>query len=105
MFLDNIKISIANSLNEKIEGLMNKKNITEGLFIQNCNSIHTFNMFDNIDILFLDFDNKIIFKFINTPINQIIIVNKKTNVLELPKYTSLKYKINDKLIFKFKNVI
>lgn len=100
-----IKIKIAKSLAEKIKGLMGIKNITEGLLIPYCNQIHTYNMLDNIDVLFLDYNYKVIYKFINVPKDKIIIVNKNTHVLELPKYTSINIKLGTTLPFKDKDII
>ncbi len=98
-----MKINIARDLNTKVIGLMGKKNITEGLLIPKCNAVHTYNMLDNIDILFLD-NNKILFHFVNVLPNQIIVVNKNTSVLELPKYTSINYHIGDYLSFLNSNI-
>lgn len=100
-----IKINIAQSLEAKIKGLMGIKEINEGLLIPYCNSIHTYYMEDNIDVLFLDYNYQVIDKFMNVSQNKIIIVNKKTHVLELPKNTSLYIKLGDYLSFKDKNII
>ena len=99
-----MKINVAYDLKSKVIGLMNKRNITEGLLIPNCNSIHTYNMLDNIDILFLDLNYQIVFKFINVSPNKIILVNKNTSVLELPKFTSTNYQLGDYLSFLNSNI-
>lgn len=56
------KIKIANSFDERLVGLMFKKEMSEldGLLITPCNSIHTFFMRFNIDVYFLDKNNKVI---------------------------------------------
>ena len=73
-------------------GLMFKKNINEYLLFENCNSIHTFFMFENIDIIFLDKNNKILKKLIDVKPWKILICKKAKKVIELPKNT-LKSKI------------
>ena len=100
-----IKIKIAKNLEDKLIGLMGIKPINHGLLIPNCNRIHTYNMLDNIDILFLDLNYKIIFKFMNVTPNKIIMTNKNTHVLELPKHTSINYSLGDYLSFKDKNIV
>ena len=46
---------------KKLFGLMNKKNISYGIKINNCNSIHTFFMKENIDVCITDKTNNIIY--------------------------------------------
>ena len=103
-----IPIKIAKSFREKLQGLQNKKNITYGLLIPNCNHIHTFFVNDNIDILFLDERNSIIYKYQNMPPFRTIKLYKgikKTSVLELPKNTSNNLKIGDILTFENEHII
>lgn len=102
------KVYIADTLKKKIKGLIGKKNINYGLLIPKCNRVHTYFMKENIDILGLDRNNKVIFKYENAFPNQIILINnneKNTSVLELPKNTSKSIKINDILFFKNKYII
>ena len=104
----NISIKIAKSFYEKLQGLQHKKKITYGLLIPNCNHIHTFFVHDNIDILFLDERNSIIYKYQNmSPFRTIKLYEdiKKTSVLELPKNTSNNLKIGDILTFKDEHII
>lgn len=103
-----IEIKIAKTLKEKMNGLMFKKNIDYGLLIPNCNHIHTFFMKDNIDVLFLDERNSVIYKYQNMPINRTFKVYEdinKTSVLELPKNTSHKVRIGDILTFESEHII
>ena len=103
-----IPIKIAKTTKEKLTGLQHKKEITYGILIPNCNHIHTFFVHDNIDILFLDERNSIIYKYQNMPPFRTIKLyenNKKTNVLELPKNISNSLKIGDILTFKDKHII
>ena len=92
-----MKILIAKSFKEKLLGLMNKKNIDYGLLIENCKSIHTFFMLENIDVLLLDKDNRVL--MINRDIkpNKVLLFKnkKRTNILELPSNSSLNIKVND----------
>lgn len=92
-----MKIVIANNFKDKLLGLMFKKNIDYSLLIKNCKSIHTFFMKENIDVLLLDKNNKILDIKRNIKPNKIVIFKnkKRTNILEMPNNSSLKYKIND----------
>ena len=104
LIIDNNKILIkkANSFYKRFLGLMGKKNIDYGLLFKKTNSIHTFFMKENIDIIGLNKNNEVIFKALNIPKNQIIKINNKqknTSVLELPSNTSKKFKIGEKLTF------
>lgn len=99
-----MKILIADNFKDKLLGLMNKKNINYGLLIKNCKSIHTFFMLENIDILLLDQNNRILKINRNVKPNKILIFNnkKRTNILELPNNSSIKFKVND--IIDFNNL-
>lgn len=104
LIIDNNKILIkkANSFYKRFLGFMGKKNFNYGLLFKKTNSIHTFFMKENIDIIGLNKNNEIIFKALNIPKNQIIKINNKqknTSVLELPSNTSKKLKIGEKLTF------
>ena len=88
---------------KKLFGLMNKKNISYGIRINNCNSIHTFFMKENIDIIGLDKNNIVIYKYENLGKNRIIKINNKineTSILELPQGYSKFIEMNNKLIIK-----
>ena len=56
------RVKMANTMDERMIGLMMKKDLVgyDGLLIVPCNSIHTFFMRMNIDVLFLDKKNKIV---------------------------------------------
>jgi len=96
-----MKIITAESFKDKLIGLMGKKNINYGLLIKNCSSIHTFFMLENIDVLLLDQNNRILMINRNVKPNKILIYNnkKRTNILELPSNSSLNLKINDIIDF------
>ena len=95
-------IIIAKSFLKRLWGLMGQKDINYGMLFPKCNSIHTFFMKENIDIIGLDENNEVIYKYENLPKNKIIKINyerKKTSILELPKHASSKIKIGTILIF------
>ncbi len=95
------KIVIAKSFFKRLFGLMGKKNIDFGILFPKCNSIHTFFMKENIDIVGLDENNEVIYKYENLPKNKIIKINndrKKTSILELPKSASSKIKVGTILL-------
>lgn len=85
---NNIEIKEAKGLFNRFIGLMFKKNITYGLLFKNCKSIHTFFMFDKIDVIATDKDDNIIKKYKNLKPWKILIAPKGTkNIYELPKNT------------------
>ena len=86
----------ATSFKKRLIGLMGKKNIDIGMFFPKCNSIHTFFMKENIDVIGLDENNEVIYKEENISPNKIVKINNKrknTSILELPKNDSVKIKI------------
>lgn len=92
-----MKVKIAKSIKDKLLGLMYQKNIDYGLLITNCKSIHTFFMLENIDVLLLDKNNRILMINRNVKPNKVLIFNNKnkTNILELPSNSSINLKVND----------
>ena len=94
-------IIIAKSFFKRLIGLMGKKDINYGMFFPKCNSIHTFFMKENIDVVGLDENNEVIYKYENLPKNKVIKINydrKKTSILELPKSASSKIKVGTILL-------
>lgn len=92
-----MKVKITKSFKDKLLGLMYQKNIDYGLLITNCKSIHTFFMLENIDVLLLDKNNRILMINRNVKPNKVLIFNNKnkTNILELPNNSSINLKVND----------
>ena len=92
-----MKVKIAKSFKDKLLGLMYQKNIDYCLLITNCKSIHTFFMLENIDVLLLDKNNRILMINRNVKPNKVLIFNNKnkTNILELPNNSSINLKVND----------
>ncbi len=108
--MQQIKIPIKNavSFSSRLKGLMGKTNINYGMYFKNCNSIHTYFMKEEIDVIGLNLQNEIIFLEQNVKPNKIIWIHrslKKTSILELPKNTSSHLKIGDKLFFEFEDII
>ena len=52
---------------------MMEKNINRALLFDKCNSIHTFFMKENIDVIMCDEDNKILFYYKDLPRGKIIL--------------------------------
>jgi len=104
LMIDNNKILIkkASSFISRFLGLMGKKDINYGMLFRKVNSVHTFFMKENIDIIGINNKNEFIYKAQNISKNQIIKINNKiknTSILELPSNTSKKIKIGDQLTF------
>lgn len=100
LFIGKNKINIKEAItfNERLNGLIGKTNIDYGMLFRKCNSIHTFFMKENIDVIGLDNNNKIIYIYENLGKNRIIKINNKlseTSILELPKGLSKYFKLND----------
>ena len=86
--INNIDVKEVTSFKDRLLGLMFKKNIKKGLLFKKCRSIHTFFMFDMIDVIATDKDDKIIKKYKNVKPWKILIAPKETyNIYELPKNT------------------
>lgn len=95
-----IKIKICNNFFNRFIGLMFKKDITYGLCFPKCNSIHTFFMKTNIDVIMTDKEYNIIHIFNNLKPNKIILPKKNVYyTFELPT-KSFNFKINEKLNIK-----
>lgn len=92
-----IEIKIYNSFLKKLIGLMFKRNFKYGICIENCNSIHTFFMKENIDIIMTDKKYNVIYVYNNLKKNRIILPKKNVYyTFELPSNTNT-YKEKDKL--------
>lgn len=84
----------------RLKGFMFKKNITNALLFNNCNSIHTFFMKENIDIIMCDKDNNILYYYQNLSKNKIILPKKKVKkVIETPN-NYFNIKTNERVIIK-----
>lgn len=76
------------------------KKIDYALLFKRCNSIHTFFMVSNIDVILCNDDNTILYYYRNVTPNKVILPKKGvTRVYELPvDYFNIK--INDRLEVK-----
>lgn len=94
-----IKIKNCTSFYSRFMGFMGKKNINYSLLFNKCNSIHTFFMKENIDVILCNNDNTILYYYPNLSKNKIILPKKGvTKVIETPaNYFNIK--LNDKLFF------
>jgi len=96
------QIIIADTFYKRLTGLIGQTNINFGMLFPKCNSIHTYFMKENIDIIGLDENNEVIYKYENLDKNRVIRINhdiKKTSILELPANSSKKIRIGTILIF------
>ena len=67
-----INLKECKSFYSRLLGFMFKKNINNALLFDKCDSIHTFFMKENIDVIMCDKDNTILFFYKNLPKNKII---------------------------------
>lgn len=92
------KIKVANSFSTRLKGLMFLKNLedSEGLLLENCNSIHTFFMRFTIDVAYLDKNYMVIGKETIKPWKVGKILIKTKHVFECNKNSLDCVKIGDK---------
>jgi len=97
-----IELSECKSFYTRFMGFMFKKNINHSLLFDRCNSIHTFFMKENIDVIMCDADNNILFFYKDLPKNKIILPKAKVSkVFETPNgYFDIE--IGKKMIIKWK---
>ena len=97
---NNIKVKICNNFFNRLIGLMFKKEIEEGLCFPKCNSIHTFFMKTNIDVIMTDKDFNILYIYKNLKPNKIILPKKNVYyTFELP-INKFDFKTNKKIKVK-----
>lgn len=101
-----IRIQIAKTFFNSFWGLMGKRDIPQyGLLIKKCSGVHTFFMHFSIDVIFLDFENRVIkIKRNLPPWRMTIPLLSARNILEIPtKLTGASLiKLNDSLSFEEK---
>ena len=69
----------------RLKGFMFMKNIDYALLFNKCNSIHTFFMKSNIDVIMCDKDNNVLYCYKNVKRNKIIWPKKNVyKTIELP---------------------
>ena len=95
-----INLTECKSFFTRLKGFMFKKNIDNALLFNKCNSIHTFFMKENIDVLMCDRDFKIIYYYKDLGKNRVILPKRKVYaVIELPvNYYS--FEIGERIVIK-----
>ena len=95
-----IDLYVCKSFFSRLKGFMFTKNIDKALLFDRCNSIHTFFMKENIDVIMCDNDNKVLFVYKDIHKNKIIPPkNGVRKVFETPSgYFDIK--INERMIIK-----
>lgn len=84
-----------NTFKNKLFGLILKKEIIDKIYLfENCRSIHTFFMRQNIDVCFLDKNYKVVFLRENVGKNKIVI-GKGYYTLEMPVGVASYLKVGD----------
>lgn len=95
-----IELTNCKTFISRLKGFMFKTNITNALLFDNCNSIHTFFMKENIDVIMCDKDNNILYYYQNLSKNKIILPKKKVKkVIETPS-NYFNIKTNERVIIK-----
>ena len=85
---------------DKSKGLMFRKETIKDIYmLSKCSSIHTFFMFQNIDICILDKNYKILYLKENMKKNRIL-VKKGYYTLEMPLGTSKYLKVGEQFFIK-----
>ena len=79
---ENIKVKIANNFLKKLIGFMGKKDFDYGIIFPKTNSIHTFFMKENIDVIGFDNHGIIIFKAVNVEKNKVIVIKEQLKNIE-----------------------
>ena len=95
-----IELKECKSFCSRLIGFMFKMNINSALLFNRCDSIHTFFMKENIDVIMCDKDNNVLFFYRDLPKNKIIWPKKGVKkVFETPSgYFDIK--IGKKMIIK-----
>jgi len=92
-----IEVVECKSFFSRLKGFMFKTNINYALLFNRCNSIHTFFMKENIDVIMCDKNNNILNYYNNFKKNKIILPKKNVyKTIELP-VNYFNVKINDKI--------
>ena len=101
IIINNKKIEIKKCSNfkDRLFGFMFiKDELNYGLFFPNCNSIHTFFCFQNLDIIMTDKNNKVLYIYKNVKPNKIIYKKGIKNIYEFSNNSIKEFdklKIND----------
>ncbi len=92
-----IELELCTTFRQRLIGFMfQKKTITTGKIFPKCNSIHTFFMFQKIDVIVTDKNNKILVLYPSLRPNRIIFPQKNGYyIYELPLGICKYYHIGD----------
>lgn len=93
---EEFNVDIANTFFKRLFGLMGKKNIQRGLLFK-TKGIHTFFMRENIDIVMLDKEYKVVYYKKSLKKNRIIIKKKAYYTIELPLGSLKNISLNQKV--------
>lgn len=85
---------------ERFKGFMLTKDINIALLFNHCNSIHTFFMYKNIDVIMCNNDNIILYYYKNLSKNKIILPKKGVKKVYETPANYFNIKINDKMEVK-----
>lgn len=97
-----IKIIPLTTFLSKSKGLMFRRKVIKNIYLFNkCSSIHTFFMFQNIDVCILDKNHRIVYLKENMKKNRILI-KKGYYTLEMPLDTCKYLKVGDEFHIKTK---
>lgn len=96
----NLDMIICASFWSRLKGNMGKKEINNVLFFPKCNSIHTFFMRTNIDVIMISKDN--IVKFVYKNLSPYKIIWPKKDVYATVEFPALEnnYQIGDKFVYE-----
>ena len=93
-----IEVKECNHFIERLLGLMLKKEITVGLCFPRCNCIHTFFMFNKIDVIMTDKDNNVLYIYNGLKPWRLLLPKKDVYyTYELPINSINNLKIADKI--------
>ena len=81
-----IELCCQDGFKNRLMGIMFKKDkLNKALYFKRCNSIHTFFMKSNIDVIMCDKNYKVLYFYKNLPKNRIILPKKNVYiVIETP---------------------
>ena len=84
----------------RLKGFMFTKNIDKALLFDRCNSIHTFFMKENIDVIMCDKDNRVLFFYKDLSRNKIILPKKGVTKVFETTSNYFDIVINEKVMIK-----
>ena len=92
-----IELEDCKTFKKRLIGFMFKTDINKALLFKNCNSIHTFFMKTNIDVIMCDKNDNIVYYYGNLPKGKVILP-KKDAVYTIEAPTNyFDFKVGDKI--------